>query len=128
MSEIAVCKFCGQFVAGCDVPEDATKSETIEIGTLHCNCPKAHEYQYRRVCADKAKEKLDEILVTVDKCHNIQGVDKSIIDHLKAGIDLLAEDKAKSIAVDLGNVGTIKLSVGPGKVTVHRSITLKEEM
>ena len=126
--EIAVCKFCGQIVVGADVPDNATKAEAIETGTLRCTCAKAQEYQYRRVCADKAKEKLDEILITVDKNHNIHGVDKSIIDHLKKGIDLLAEDKAKSIAVDLGNVGTIKLSVGPGKVTVHRSITLKEEM
>lgn len=127
MKKVAVCEFCGQMVAGCNVPDCATEAEAVKIGTLHCNCSKAREYQMRKRCADNTKEKLDEILIVVDKNHNIRGVDETIIEYLKVGIDLLVENKAKDISVDLGNVGTIKLCVAPGKVVVRRSITLKEE-
>ena len=40
--EIAICKYCGQIVAT-EVPENATKEEAIEIGTLNCNCVMAQE-------------------------------------------------------------------------------------
>ena len=122
--ELAICKYCGQIVAT-DVPEDATKEETLEIGTLNCNCMAARAYQQMQERAEKAKLELKDMLLSDDEIHNIKAVDEEVFNLLSQSIDVMAKDKIYKISVGLCSGGTVDIKAGTGgKISLKMSVSL----
>ncbi len=120
----AICKFCGQVVAA-DIPDEASKEELQNIGTMNCNCPDAKLYQKRQKRADKAKLELDDLLSRDDNAHNIKAVPEEVRELLKTGIDLIANDFLHKISVGVCLGGSVDIKSGSGgKISVKRSVTL----
>ncbi len=124
MSEIAVCKYCGQ-IQTTEVPENATHSEALEIGTLVCNCPSAKIYQRIMEKADNAKHELRDMLLSDDETHNIKAVDKDIFDFLAESINLMVKDKIYKITLGLNSGGNVDIKIGSGgKISLKRSVAI----
>lgn len=120
--ELAICKYCGQIVAT-EVPENATKEEAIEIGTLNCNCVMAQEYQRMKESAAKAKIELEDMLLKDDEIHNIKAVDRETFDLLLQGIDIMAKDKIYKITVQLNMGGKVDIKAcAGGKFSLQRTV------
>ena len=77
-----------------------------------------------------AKEKVDEIISSVDKNHNIDGLDDKTVEKFKNTLDLLVDGTVKSVGFEFAdNVGTITATANAmGKVTVERKLTIKEKV
>lgn len=122
--EIAVCRFCGQIIAK-ELPENITREEAIEEGTLACNCELARAYQRMNERAEVAKEELKEMLLDDDETHNIKAVDNSVYELLSGAIDLMAKDKIYKINVGLSSGGTVDVKAGSGgKIALKRSVAI----
>lgn len=123
--ELAVCKFCGQIIADCEVPEGANEKEAAHLGTMECNCVQARAYQRRTTVAEKAKAELADVLLTDDKNHNIKAVEGTVYDLLKTAIDLIADDHIHKISVGLCRGGNVEVKAGSGgKISIKRSVSL----
>ena len=124
MNEIAVCKYCGQ-IQTVEVPENATRDEALEIGTLACNCPSAKIYQSIMQKAENAKEELKDMLLTDDDVHNIKAVDEDIFKHLAESINLMVKDKIHKITVGLNSGGAVDIKItSGGKISLKRSVAI----
>lgn len=103
----AVCKFCGQAILA-DVPDGATKSECVHIGTMECGCEDARKYQMRQERAAKAKIELDVMLSSDNEDSGIKAVPAPILELLKAAIDLIVDDQIFKIDVGLTLGGKVR--------------------
>lgn len=123
----AVCKFCGQAIMT-DVPEGATESECVHIGTMECGCEAARNYQKRYERAEKAKIKLDVMLSKADEDSGIGAVPTAVIELLKTAVDLIADDQIHKIDVGLCLGGKIDIKSGTGgKISIKRSVTQSQK-
>ena len=124
MSEIAVCKYCGQ-IQTVEVPENSSHDEVLEIGTLACSCPTAKIYQSIMQKAENAKEELKDMLLTDDKIHNIDAVDESIFNFLAESINLMVKDKIHKITIGLNSGGAVDIKItSGGKISLKRSVAI----
>ena len=126
----AVCKFCGQAIMA-DVPEGATRAEREHIGTMECSCEAARNYQKRYERAAKAKIELDIMLSADDEDNGFKAAPQTVIDLLKAAVDLMADDCIFKIDVGICLGGKIDIKSGTGgKISIKRTVTqnLKHEV
>lgn len=123
----AVCKFCGQAIMT-DVPDGATESECVHIGTMQCGCEAARNYQMRYERAEKAKIEIDVMLSKADEDSGIKSVPAQVIELLKAAIDLIADDQIFKIDVGLCLGGKVDIKSGTGgKISIKRSVTQSQK-
>ncbi len=123
----AVCKFCRQVILA-DVPEGATQAECEHIGTMECGCEDARIYQTRQERAAKAKIEFDVMLSKADEDSGIKAVPAQIIELLKSGIDLIADDQIHKIDIGLTLGGKVDIKSGTGgKISIKRSVTQSQK-
>lgn len=126
----AVCKFCGQIMT-CDVPDGASQAECERLGTMQCNCEEARIYRKRQERAEKAKLELDIMLSADDEDNGFKAAPQTVIDLLKAAVDLMADDCIFKIDVGICLGGKIDIKSGTGgKISIKRTVTqnLKREV
>ncbi len=124
----AVCKFCGSINLLAEVPIGATQEECIRIGTMQCNCDEARKYQMRQERAVKAKIELDAMLSDDNEDSGIKAVPAPIIELLKSGIDLIADDQIHKIDIGLTLGGKVDIKSGTGgKISIKRSVTQSQK-
>jgi len=123
----AVCKFCGQAILA-DVPDGATRAECEHIGTMECSCEDARKYQMRQERAAKAKIELDAMLSCDNEDSGIKAVPAPILELLKSGIDLIADDQIHKIDIGLTLGGKVDIKSGTGgKISIKRSVTQSQK-
>jgi hypothetical protein len=119
MAEYGVCRFCGQ-IQQRDY-EGLTEAEANERATQGCRCPDAVAYRAKEVQKREAKSNI-RILFT-EPGEGWETVnDERIISLMESAVDLIAENKLRSVTMNIPGVGTAKISVNAkdGIVTDRR--------
>lgn len=103
------CKFCGQISAG-TVDGASTQAEADEIATEDCNCYDAKEYVRLKKQKVRAKTFVNEIFGTDSKEWEATA-EKELITFLHKAVDLVADNRLKSVQATIPGVGSARISM-----------------
>ena len=101
------CKFCGQISAG-TVDGAETQAEADETATEDCRCYEAQEYVRLKKQKVRAKSLVNQIFGNDSEGFE-STAEKELITFLHKAVDLVADQRLKSISATIPNVGLAKI-------------------
>lgn len=100
--------FCGQVQTG--KFDKLSEKEANEKATLGCRCSDACAYRARETQKTEAKVYIQELFVDVSEGW-VSVDDERIIKLMENAVDLIAENKIRSVSMNIPGVGTAKISM-----------------
>lgn len=123
--QIGYCKFCGQAVTVRVTCDSQAEADERAIGL--CSCAESREYCKLSRLKDEAKLNIREVFG--EDSEKWKAVDSDVIELMETAVDMLADNKFRSITIAIPGAGTAKLAVNSkGGIEVERKKTSSEKL